>query len=144
MLYRPFIAADLEFGSVNAAQEQPVGNYFLHYGQADLSQCFIRLGLDLEKRFRFIDWNGGISYTCMAIGDTRAETPIYAPMYGYGLNVPGARLGRSSLTLKTGLNWHLNTRRSSSFFIDYIADIYMDRAADPAQHSAALGFQVRF
>ncbi|MDR0608702.1 MAG: hypothetical protein LBG58_01160 [Planctomycetaceae bacterium] len=146
-LLRPYFAADIEYSGQTAAQESEIGNAFRHYGRADLSQFFVRFGADAEKRWQFVDINGGISYTGLLFGQTRAQTPIFYPTRGAGTTSYGARLGRSSVTLKTGLNWHLNRQRVNTVFLDYLADIYLDRAGrvgDNIQHSGNLGILVRF
>ncbi|MDR1963836.1 MAG: autotransporter-associated beta strand repeat-containing protein [Planctomycetaceae bacterium] len=143
-LFRPYFAADIEYSGQTAAQENEIGNAFRHYGRADLSQFFVRLGADIEKRWQYVDLNGGLSYTGLLFGQTRAKAPIFYPTRDAGTTSYGARLGRSSWTLKTGLNWHLNRQRMNTIFLDYYADLYMDRAGDTVQHSGNLGILVRF
>ncbi|MDR2754189.1 MAG: autotransporter domain-containing protein, partial [Planctomycetaceae bacterium] len=146
-LLRPYFAMDIEYSGQTAAQENEIGNAFRHYGRADLSQFFVRFGADLEKRWQYIDINGGVSYTGLLFGQTRAKAPIFYPTRGVGTTSYGARLGRSSVTLKAGLNWHLNRQRVNTIFLDYFADIYLDRAGkvgDTMQHSGNLGILVRF
>ncbi|MDR2439255.1 MAG: autotransporter domain-containing protein, partial [Planctomycetaceae bacterium] len=146
-LLRPYFAMDIEYSGQTAAQENEIGNAFRHYGRADLSQFFVRFGADVEKRWQYIDINGGASYTGLLFGQTRAQAPIFYPTRGAGTTSYGARLGRSSVTLKTGLNWHLNPQRVNTIFLDYFADIYLDRAGkvgDSIQHSGNLGILVRF
>jgi autotransporter-associated beta strand protein len=146
-LFRPYFAMDIEYSGQTAAQENEIGNAFRHYGRADLSQFFVRFGADVEKRGQFIDINGGASFTELLFGQTRAHAPIFYPTRGAGTTSYGARLGRSSVTLKTGLNWHLNRQRMNTIFLDYFADIYLDRTgniADTVQHSGNLGILVRF
>ncbi len=143
-LIRPYIAADLEHGAISSAHEAAVGNAYRHYDKADLSQLFLRFGFDVEKRWQFVDLNAGLGYSIMVMGKRQAEASIFYPARGAATNSYSARLGRSALTLKTGLNWHLNRQRTNSFFIDYLADLYMDRAGDGVMHTGAVGFQVRF
>ncbi|MDR3199212.1 MAG: autotransporter domain-containing protein, partial [Planctomycetaceae bacterium] len=146
-LFRPYFAVDIEYSGQTAAQEKEIGNAFRHYGRADLSQFFVRFGADVEKRWQYVDINGGASYTGLLFGQTRAQAPIFYPTRGAGTTSYGARLGRSSITLKTGLNWHLNRQRVNTIFLDYFADIYLDRTgkvADTMQHSGNLGILVRF
>ncbi|MDR0705814.1 MAG: autotransporter-associated beta strand repeat-containing protein [Planctomycetaceae bacterium] len=143
-LFRPYFAVDIEYSGQTAAQEDEIGNAFRHYGRADLSQFFVRFGADVEKRGQFIDINGGASYTGLLFGQTRAHAPIFYPTRDAGATSYGARLGRSSVTLKTGLNWHLNRQRMNTIFLDYFADIYLDRAGGTVQHSGNLGILVRF
>jgi hypothetical protein len=147
ILLRPYFAVDIEYSGQTAAQEDEIGNAFRHYGRADLSQFFVRFGADVEKRWQYVDINGGLSYTGLLFGQTRAQAPIFYPTRGVGTTSYGARLGRSSVTLKTGLNWHLNRQRVNTVFLDYSADIYLDRAGnvgDNIQHSGDLGILVRF
>ncbi|MDR0337982.1 MAG: autotransporter domain-containing protein, partial [Planctomycetaceae bacterium] len=146
-LFRPYIATDIEYSGQTAAQESEIGNAFRHYGRADLSQFFVRFGADVEKRLQFIDLNGGISYTGLLFGQTHAKAPIFYPTRGVGTTSYGARLGRSSITLKTGLNWHLNRQRTNTMFLDYFADIYLDRTGrvdENVLHSGNLGILVRY
>ncbi|MDR1269380.1 MAG: autotransporter domain-containing protein, partial [Planctomycetaceae bacterium] len=146
-LFRPYFAADIEYSGQTAAQENEIGNAFRHYGRADLSQFFVRFGADVEKRWQFVDISGGASYTGLLFGQTHAKAPIFYPTRGVGTTSYGARLGRSSVTLKTGFNWHLNRQRMNTIFLDYFADIYLDRTGkvgDNIQHSGNLGILVRF
>jgi hypothetical protein len=143
-LIRPYFAVDIEYSGQTAAQEDEIGNAFRHYGRADLSQFFVRFGADVEKRGQYIDINGGASYTGLLFGQTRAHAPIFYPTRGVGTTSYGARLGRHSITLKTGLNWHLNRQRMNTIFLDYLADIYLDRVDNTVQHSGNLGILVRF
>ncbi|MDR2116328.1 MAG: autotransporter domain-containing protein, partial [Planctomycetaceae bacterium] len=146
-LFRPYLAFDIEYSGQSSAQENEIGNAFRHYGRADLSQFFVRFGADVEKRWQYVDLNGGASFTGLLFGQTRAQAPIFYPTRDAGTTSYGARLGRSSVTLKTGLNWHLNRQRTSTIFLDYFADIYLDRTgkiADTMQHSGNLGILVRF
>ncbi|MDR0869189.1 MAG: autotransporter-associated beta strand repeat-containing protein [Planctomycetaceae bacterium] len=146
-IFRPYIAGDLETSSISTAQEKQIDDndiVYRHYGRATLPQFFVRFGADAEKRYQYVDINGGISYTGLLFGKTYAKAPVYYPVRGAGSTSHSARLGRSSITFKTGLNWHLNRQRTSSVFLDYFADVYMDRAGDTAQHTGNVGMSVRF
>lgn len=143
-LLRPFTALDVEYGDQESAQENEVGDAFRYYQRASLSQMFLRVGADLEKRWRQVDWSGSFGYTFMALGRTRAKASLFYPTRGYGTRCYGTRLGRSSLNFRTGLNWSLNASGTSTIFIDYLADVYLDRADDPALHTASFGMTVRF
>lgn len=143
-LVRPFIAADWEYADQQSSQEKAVGNAYRHYKRAYLSQFLVRFGLDLEKRWQRVDLNGGISYAGMLFGRTQARGEIYYPVRDAYTMSRSARMGRSTLTLKTGLNWHLNPLRTFTVSVDYFADIYMDRGGDPVMHTGGVTGTVRY
>jgi len=142
---RPYAAMDIEHVTQQAAQESGSGLWFLDYDRNTLSQLFFRVGFDIEKQWQRVDLIGGIGYTCMAIGKTAPSVAAFMPNFDYvdGM-LPGTRFGRSSLNLRAGLNLHLNAARTNTLFIDYMADIFMDRRIGSALHTGSVGFSVRF
>ncbi|MGL4594145.1 MAG: autotransporter outer membrane beta-barrel domain-containing protein [Thermoguttaceae bacterium] len=144
ILLRPYFAVDAEYGTINSAQESAFNPHFRQYGESALSQCSLRVGLDIEKRWHCLDWNFGVGYSGVIIGSDRASVPVFFPALGTKTSADGSKLGRSTIMLKTGLNYHLDERRRNSFFADYYADIYGDRPGSKALHTGIVGYRVIF
>lgn len=146
IVYRPYVGADIEHNSLEAGQEQEIGNLFRYYDRTYLSQLFVRLGLDMEKRWQCFDTHGGIGFTSLFLGKRFTKTDTFFPGIdgGYEYPISTSRLGRFSWNLKAGGNLYLNRARTQSLYLDYFADIYTDRAGDTAVHTGSFGYAVRY
>lgn len=146
ILFRPYIGMDIEHGYLESAMENEVGNLFRFYDRSYLSQLFVRFGLDIEKRWRRVDLHGGVGYTGLLIGKRQVNGVALYPALDEGTAVgnSGARLGRNSINLKAGTNLYLNTARTQSIYVQYVADLHWDRAEDTSLHTFWVGYVVRF
>lgn len=144
-VFRPYLGIDIESVLQESAKEEEIGSLFRSYDRSTFGHLHFRLGADLERRWRRVDIHGGIAYTCMVFGDTRPETRVFYPGYdNVDFMMSGARLGRSSINFKTGATLYLNSARTTSLFVDYMADVFLDRDGDTGLHTGAVGFAFRF
>lgn len=146
VLFRPFLGLDIEHGYLEASQENEVGDLFRFYNRSYLSQAFVRVGLDIEKRWRRVDLHGGVGYTGLLIGKRQVNGTAFYPNLdgGTAAENSSARLGRNSINLKAGSNLYLNTIRTQSIYVQYVADLHWDRADDTSLHTFWVGYVARF
>ncbi|MCL2742546.1 MAG: autotransporter outer membrane beta-barrel domain-containing protein [Planctomycetaceae bacterium] len=146
VVFRPYIGVDVEHTMLEAGTEQNIGTLFRYYERTYLSQLFMRLGLDLEKRWRRLETHGGIGLTTLMLGNTCAKTNTLYPAIDGGIEYPisTTRLGRFSLNFKAGGNLYLNQARTQSLYVEYFADIHTDRTGSPAVHTGSFGYAVRY
>ncbi|MDR0870723.1 MAG: autotransporter outer membrane beta-barrel domain-containing protein, partial [Planctomycetaceae bacterium] len=151
-IVRPFTGADLQVSRIGGALEKsvdvPDSNEYREYKRSELTMLFLRLGLETSRSWQKIDFHAGTNLA-YNIADARPFQKIYYPaaegiMVRNWVEGGAARLGRFEWAFNLGMNWFLSERRNTLFFLDYNADVYLDRSGDTSAGTGTLGFVWRF
>jgi len=143
-MLRPYIGLDMEYASQAGAVESEASAEFRSYSGTSLTQTFLKLGMDFEKRLEYGDFLFGVGYANMIGGQSVPSVDIYYPFAKKGVTSHGAELGHNVVSLHFGGNLYLNPIKMKALFLDYTAEIFCDRAKGAGQHNFAVGFTSRF
>ena len=143
-MLRPYLGFDLEYASQAGTVESAASAEFRSYSGTSLTQTFMKLGMDFEKRLENGDFLFGIGYANMIGGQSVPSVYVYYPFAKKGVTSQGAELGHNVLTLHLGANRYLNSSKTRALFVDYTAAIFCDRVGGASQHNIAVGFTSRF
>ncbi len=143
-MLRPYVGFDLEYASQAGSVESESSAEFRSYSGTSLTQMFLRVGMDFEKRLERGDFIFGIGYANMIGGQSMPQVYVYYPFAKKGVTSYGAEMGHSVVSLSLGGNRYLNASRTKALFLDYTAEIFCDRDGGASQHNFAFGYSYRF
>jgi hypothetical protein len=136
---RPVAAVDVLFTNLtNAAEANSTGGLeAVEYGKINLTQIFLRTGIDLRFRKDSFTLDGGIYYS-YDINNARPKTSVMSVTdHNYMATLVGAKLGRSLATFNLGGACQITERFST--IGGYQGEYVIDRSRSAIQSTYYLG-----